>query len=234
MRKLNFIESCMTQHLILFYQALMTILEPWTFLTDLAIALISFYFSFKIKRDPQSLYSKSYRLWWGTFLCIGLSALQGALFHGFAHVLPTLIYKSLRLGTLWSLIATSIFISLSLLNFCCNQKSKYFQIFQFLIYAKAFLFFSISLYHSKFIVAISDYGTTFVIALIIFSFNFKKSGSSGMILGIIVSIIAALIQVFKIAPSSSFNHNDLYHVVQLFGLYLFYINAPKLRDKIIA
>jgi hypothetical protein len=46
----------------------------------------------------------------------------------------------------------------------------------------------------------------------------------------LVSCLAAAVQFNGIALHQHFNHNDLYHVVQMGGMYLFYRGALILKD----
>ena len=39
---------------------------------------------------------------------------------------------------------------------------------------------------------------------------------------IAVSVLAALVQHFGVSPHPRFNHNDLYHVIQIIALWLLY------------
>jgi hypothetical protein len=208
----------------------MYISEPWTFVTDIILALFSFYFAYRIAQDPQSKLSSAYRLWVGSFSTIGAAALQGALYHGLAHVLPVSLYSAFRIGTLWSLSATALFISLSVLRFACPRKSFTFSLMYFLIFLKFLVFVGLATVHIDFLLAIIDYGSTFVVSLIVFLAFYKRSGAKGMILGILISLAAAAVQMLRLSLSESFNHNDLYHVIQLFGLYVFYRSTRRLQD----
>ena len=49
--------------------------------------------------------------------------------------------------------------------------------------------------------------------------------------GVLVSFGAAGIQQSGIALHQHFNHNDIYHVVQMAGVYLLYRGARLLRDR---
>ena len=49
--------------------------------------------------------------------------------------------------------------------------------------------------------------------------------------GVLVSFLAAAVQVNGIALHHHFNHNDLYHVIQIGGMYLFYRGALVLKDR---
>jgi hypothetical protein len=48
---------------------------------------------------------------------------------------------------------------------------------------------------------------------------------------IAVSALAALVQYHRVALHQHFNHNDLYHVIQIAGVALFYRGGKLLRDQ---
>jgi hypothetical protein len=48
--------------------------------------------------------------------------------------------------------------------------------------------------------------------------------------GVAVSVIAALVQASGLALHRHFNHNDLYHVIQIAAMALLYKGARRLRD----
>ena len=79
--------------------------------------------------------------------------------------------------------------------------------------------------HDEFIYSIVDYGIAFGFALVVHARVALKrldSCSHWIAAGILVSFGAAAIQAFGLAPHPNFNHNDLYHVVQLFGTWLIF------------
>jgi 4-amino-4-deoxy-L-arabinose transferase-like glycosyltransferase len=43
--------------------------------------------------------------------------------------------------------------------------------------------------------------------------------------------VGALVQVLRVGPLGPFNHNDLFHVVQMVGLWLFYRAGRLFRDR---
>lgn len=49
--------------------------------------------------------------------------------------------------------------------------------------------------------------------------------------GLAASIFAATLLVFRVGLAEHFNHNDLYHVIQLAAFYLFYRGASQLQDR---
>ena len=46
-----------------------------------------------------------------------------------------------------------------------------------------------------------------------------------------MSFLAAAVQVNEIALHQYVNHNDLYHLIQMSGMYLFYRGALILKDR---
>ncbi len=57
----------------------------------------------------------------------------------------------------------------------------------------------------------------------------RKTGASWLRKGIVVSAVGILLMVSKVSPHQHFNHNDLYHVLQMVGLYFFYKGAVLLH-----
>ena len=49
--------------------------------------------------------------------------------------------------------------------------------------------------------------------------------------GIAVTLIGAIVQFSGFRHNLDFNHNDAYHIIQIFGLYLFFKGASRLRDR---
>ena len=57
----------------------------------------------------------------------------------------------------------------------------------------------------------------------------RKTGVGWLKKGIVVSAVGILLMVSKVSPHQHFNQNDLYHVVQMVGLYCFYRGAALLH-----
>ena len=86
----------------------------------------------------------------------------------------------------------------------------------------------------EFRVAAADYGGALAILLagtVYAVVRWHLPGSTWLIAGVAVSVVAAVIQARRIAPHRHFNHNDLFHVVQMAALYLFYRGGALLVDR---
>ena len=52
-----------------------------------------------------------------------------------------------------------------------------------------------------------------------------------LIAGVLVSLVAGIVQARRLALHRHFNHNDLYHVIQMAALYAFYRGGALLVDR---
>jgi hypothetical protein len=78
--------------------------------------------------------------------------------------------------------------------------------------------------HDEFIYVVIDSG----IALLIVALLHAIRGDPPwrwMIAAVAVSVAAGAVQAMKLAPHPHFNHNDLYHVIQIAAMWLFYRGA---------
>jgi len=204
--------------------------EFWTFATDLVLALVSWSFAWRLHHRSRAESSTTSKLWTCVFVSIGLAALQGALYHGFRDSLPRPVFVGLSIGTLWSLSATAYFLAMALLSFGLPRSHALYRGLKALLLIKAVFFLVIAVLRTEFLMAILDYGSSFIFALVVHLKKFRHPASPFILGGVAVSIVAATIQQLKISPSPSFNHNDLYHVVQLVGLWLFYKGSLRVSD----
>ena len=86
----------------------------------------------------------------------------------------------------------------------------------------------------EFRVAAADYGGALAILLagtVYAMVRWHLPGSTWLIAGVAVSVVAAVIQARRVAPHRHFNHNDLFHVVQMAALYCFYRGGMLLVDR---
>ena len=87
---------------------------------------------------------------------------------------------------------------------------------------------------SDFIIAIVDYSVSFGFVLAIHGWAWSRSrdpAARWIVLGVVVSFLAAGIQASGLAPHPHFNHNDLYHVVQMLGMWMLYKGASGMVSR---
>jgi hypothetical protein len=86
----------------------------------------------------------------------------------------------------------------------------------------------------EFRVAAADYGGALAILLVGAAYAMARWHSAGapwLIGGVAVSLVASVVQARRIGLHRNFNHNDLFHVIQMLALYLFYRGGLLLVDR---
>ena len=86
----------------------------------------------------------------------------------------------------------------------------------------------------EFRVAAADYGggLAVVLAGAVYALAaWRAPAAPWLIAGVLVSLIAGLVQARRVSLHRHFNHNDLFHVIQLIALYLVYRGGALLVDR---
>lgn len=216
----------------------MTILEPTTTITDLILAGMAFYFGhvifWKQTKTVKSAWDKRYYQYWAVaFLCMGVGALLGALSHGFPYLANNFsILKQAWPLTVLSIGLASFYLFLTIIM---EYFIRYRNILFLLAYLKVTAFMLLLFGYPKpyfgkfetvsFLLVIVDYVPVLLLLGITNGVDYFKTKSSPaklMAIGVLLSFIAAGFQVLKIGIHKHFNHNDIYHVIQMGAIYLFY------------
>jgi hypothetical protein len=194
----------------------MTIAEPMTLATDYLLGGITGWLCFRLLQNKEAQRS---RLSWGiAFAALALAAFLGGTWHGFVQSDALWKATTLSVGAAsCAMVGGAAFAALagtarSILLALAGIK--------FLIYALWML------RHDEFIYVVVDTGLAFAVvaALHLWKWN------AWLVAGVAVSVAAALAQASGFAPHRHFNHNDLYHVIQIAAMVLFYRGARRLTD----
>lgn len=201
----------------------MSIHEPATLLTDSLLAALSGWLAWRLHRQRSA--GQDAAQWWSRALGLtALSALVGGCYHGFAPNFSSSVAGLWWIITLLIINLISAVMALSLLHEIVPARRQ--RSWLGLIVFKFTAFAGAAIAHPFFVVVIIDYGLT-MLAWATAAVLLRRSWSRGMLAGIGLSIIAALVQQLRWAPSLHFNHNDLYHVVQALALICFYAAGRK-------
>ncbi len=90
---------------------------------------------------------------------------------------------------------------------------------------KLFVYLAWMVTHDDFLFVVYDYGSTMILILIfqVWAFYKLQSSAAGWIVGgILLSFVGAAIQQSGFSLHQHFNHNDLFHIVQMVAFYLLY------------
>ena len=186
--------------------------EPVTALTDYALAVLTAWLAMRLFTSREI----AVRLWAAAFVALAVGAFLGGTWHGF-----------LQSDLLWKTTVLSVGVA----TFCMVAGSAFATLrgnaVQILAAIKLVAFSAWMLFHDEFIYVVIDSGAAFAVVAALHLWRFN-----GWILaGVAVSILAAVVQASGIALHRHFNHNDLYHVVQMAAMVLLYRGARLLADR---
>jgi hypothetical protein len=176
--------------------------EPVTALTDYALAAVSLFLGSRLL--------KSSRFWALAFLAIGLAALLGGTWHGFWQ--SDLLWKAtvLSVGVAsFGMVAGS---ALATTTGTLTRAVVAFAIVKLVIYSAWMLG------HGEFIWVVLDTGA----ALLIVGALYLRRYNGWMLAGVGLSVVAGLAQASGMRLHVHFNHNDLYHLIQIAAMFAFH------------
>lgn len=209
----------------------MTIAEPMTMLTDYVLAGVTGWLGWLMFRAREGQSARS--SWALAFAALTVAAMLGGTHHGLA---PRLSESTLQLLWQATLLAVGVatFAMFAGSTIAATTGSLRTCLLA-LAAAKLALYSGWILAHDEFIYVITDTSIALVAIAVLHGRSFmrnKDRASLWVLGGVGVSVLAAGIQASGFALHRHFNHNDLYHVIQIAAMALFYIGGSRLRDRI--
>ncbi len=207
------------------------IYEPMTAFTDLILFLLAGYFAKEIHTLFTDQLMNTHWHWTIAFWMIGIGALLGAVSHGFGPHFPEIMKK-----IIWKLTVLSIGIScyfFLIASFSHVFPNTTVQWLKWVPLVLLVVYCGIIVKNDSFSIVIMFYLPTmiFVLAMMIYSQFILEFNGSGLIsIGILISFLAAGIQLSGFSLHKHFNHNDIYHIVQMAGMYFIYKGVLQIKD----
>ncbi len=209
----------------------MQITEPMTMLSDYLLAGFAVLLALPLLRLGRLVSHASIRLWGFALLATAAGAAAGGTSHGFSLYLGTvgqavawkLTVYSIGLASLLMLTGSTI----ATVPRWLRQWLIAVVVIQFAVYAVWMLT------HDEFVYVIYDYVPSMIglVALHGYSWHSQRDAAAPWIIaGVAVSFAAAGIQQSGWSLHEHFNYNDMYHLVQMVALFLFYTGARVLRE----
>jgi len=211
----------------------MQITEPTTMLTDYLLALVALVLAGRLFQLNATNRYRSVQLWNFALIATAVAALLGGTAHGFAlHLsdwLKTVIWK----GTVWAIGFASFFmVAGTILATLPTGRLRRWLLA--LVLLKLVLYLAWMLGHDAFKYVIYDYVPAMVLVVLLQIKHYgerRDPAALWLVGGIAVSFVAAGIQLSGLTLHKHFNHNDLYHVVQIGAIYLLYRGIALLEDR---
>lgn len=207
--------------------------EPMTILTDYALAGVTGALGWQLFRTREGQTVRS--CWTLAFAVLAVAAALGGSYHGFANVLAENVQQLLWKGTVLAVgIASFGMCAGSAIAVTIGTLRK---LLLALAAAKLTLYSAWMLTHDEFIYVIADTGIMMATVAALHAWSAmhdQDRASLWMLSGVGVSALGAGVQASGFALHQNFNHNDLYHVIQIAAMALFFIGARRLRDRYVS
>jgi hypothetical protein len=190
----------------------MTIHEPMTLATDYLLTIAAAVFAMRLWRTN--------RQWALAFLFTAAGSFFGGTYHGLGPVVGLLTATVLWKLTVFSIGLASFFLVLG------SGRSLL-----LVALVKLIVYMSWMTVHSEFLWVVIDYGIALLIVGVVQLV--RRGPSMPWVIGsIVVSVLGALVQMSRLTLHEHFNHNDLYHVIQLVALWLLYRGGKLMNPSI--
>jgi hypothetical protein len=207
------------------------ITEPMTMITDYVMGALAFVLAMRTVGDATAGRQISGRLWAAALVMTAVAAFLGGTYHGFIQWMPGAAGRAMWKATL---LATGIGSACLLAAAVTAATTGAIQrALVAIVVVKLLVYVWTIATKDQFTLVIADYGTA-LIAVLLAAWFIRPSGLTPaawwITAGVAVAVVAGVIQWAHLAPHAHFNHNDLFHVVQMASLYLLYRGGLLLRD----
>lgn len=209
----------------------MRITEPMTMATDYVMGALALVLAMRLLGDAASGQQWSGRLWAAAFVMTAVAAFVGGTYHGFIQWMPGLAGRALWKATLVATGIGSACLLAAAVTAAVAGPLRH--ALMGLVVVKLVVYIWTIATKDAFVLVIADYGTALV-AVLLAAWFMRPTGLTPAAwwttAGVAVAVVAGVIQWARVAPHVHFNHNDLFHVVQMASLYLLYRGGLLLRD----
>lgn len=171
-------------------------------LTDYALAVVSAWLGFRVRRIA--------RCWALAFFALAIAALLGGTWHGFWQ--DDLLWKATTLSVGLASFGMVVGSAQATLTGSSRRAVIVLAGMKLLAYSAWMIG------HDDYVWVIADSASAILIVGLLHFW--RRNG--WMLAGVAVSILAGAVQASGVALHPHFNHNDLYHVVQIAAMLLFY------------
>jgi hypothetical protein len=202
-----------------------------TMATDYVLGVLAFALAMRTVADPDAGAQLSGWLWAWAFVMTAAAAFVGGTYHGFIEWMPGLAGRVLWKATLVATGLGSAFLLAAALAAAFAGPLRHVLLAMVLVKLLAYLWAITTT--DEFTVVIADYGAA-LLAVLLAAWFVRPSGLTPaawwITAGAGAALLGGFIQWARLAPHRHFNHNDLFHVVQMVSLYLLYRGGLLLRD----
>ena len=206
--------------------------EPMTVATNAVLAVLAFVFAVRLAYQSAAEGSAAGGCLAAGLLATGFAALLGAIAHGTDPMREAALRARFWRGALYATGFISAASVASVAFFAARGSTR--TVILAFAGIKLVVFMHRVTRQPEFRIAAADYGGALAIILVgaaYETFRRRAPGMAWLIVGVLVSLVAGMAQARRLALHRHFNHNDLYHVIQMAALYAFYRGGALLVDR---
>ena len=205
----------------------LTVMEPFTWLTNWSVAAFSFYFGHMLFHSKSG--DKQAKYWSVFFVFMGIASITGGTAHGFINYVGNNFHYAAWIFTGIAVFSAQLAALEVVKEARVYAPLKWFVVAE-LIATSAAIIFSQSFEVVRVNSAFGLMGI--VLPIQIYGYKFLGMKRNGIIaLGILSNIAPALIHAGKFSYNKWFNFNDLSHIVMIGCFYIIYLGAKKIGIK---
>lgn len=209
----------------------MRITEPMTMVTDLVLACLGALFAYRLWRDRPQSSRRSARLLAAAMASMALGAAAGGISHGLRLTVGETADAILWKVTVYSIGLMAFFFVASAALSSLQERAR--RLLLWLATVQLLGYWWWMLNHDAFVYVIYDYVSAMSIVLVIQLWELRRGQTSAAWIsaGVVLSFIGAAVQQSGLTLHRHFNHNDLYHVVQMVAAWMLYKGGRSLHDR---
>lgn len=195
--------------------------EPTTALTDFGLAAQTGTYAVLLRRGADS---RSDQLWIVALGAAGVAAVAGGIHHSYhPESAPELRKAAWQVVGMATGLAGAAMLAAGVYATVKPQQRPWWLA---ATVGKAIVFGALNLANNDFRLIIADYAASMLgVLTLMHRARNNRPGSRAIILGILVSFLAAGVQMSRFSLHKHLNHNDLYHLVQAVAFHLLYTGA---------
>lgn len=211
-----------------------TLSEPTTVATDYALAILGVWWGIALWRDGRRRLQWAPRLLAACFLVMAVGAVLGGTAHGFVRSIETGTLALIWRATTISLGAAGYLLLAAAVTASLGGWAG--RVVLGLGGLKLGVYIAWMTRHHEFHWVLAEYGSSMLAVAMLMIWRADRTsgaeriGPRWFLGGVLLSVVGAAVQAGGLAPHPHFNHNDLYHVIQMVALYCFYRGGRRLVD----
>ncbi len=203
-----------------------------TLITHYALAVLTGYFTWRLGADARHRPDLAPRLWAAAFAAVALCALAGGTHEGFAARLDAGVAQSLWRATLCLAGAANLLFLCSIVHAYTAGRLR---VALLTLAAAKFALLAVWIAdHDDLRYVVYDTVATMlpVLAMSAWGGWSKRVAAAPWVLaGILVSLVAALVQQGRVTLHPQFDHSNLFRVIQMIAMYFLFRAGLEMRDQ---